>query len=178
VSSTPKSIDLWHDISWFAIHTKTRREKFAATNISALGIEIVLPLVKVGRLTRVRTQEGAKPLFPGYFFAKFSPEISCESVKSTRGVLRVVSSGRCPIPVGDAVVQEIRDRIAEDGLIRLRLRSLAPGTRVSIQDGPFEGLAARVERELDEGRRVTILLETLMQARVVIERRWLEAEAA
>jgi transcription antitermination factor NusG len=178
VSSTPKSIDLWQVTSWFVIHTKTRREKFAAANVSALDIEIVLPLVKVERLTRIRSQQRAKPLFPGYFFARFCPEISCESVKSSRGVLRVVSSGKFPIPVGDTVVQEVRNRIEQDGLIRLRPRSLGPGTRVSIQDGPFEGLMGRVERELDGGRRVTILLETLLQARVLIERRWLEAEAA
>jgi transcription antitermination factor NusG len=179
VSNAAKSADLWKATSWFAIHTKTSREKFAAANISALGIGILLPLVKVERLTRGQPPQGAgKPLFPGYFFARFCPEISCESVKTSRGVLRVVSSGRYPIPVGDIIVQEIRDRIAEDGFIRLQPRGLEPGTRVSIQDGPFEGLMGKVERELDGGQRVAILVETLMQARVLIERRWLEAEAA
>jgi transcriptional antiterminator RfaH len=177
VNSTAKSVDLWRDTSWFAIHAKTRREKFAAANISALGIRILLPLVKVERLTRGNLRGAAKPLFPGYFFARFCPETSCESVKSSRGVLRVVSSGRYPIPVRDAVVQEIRDRIEADGLIRLRLRSLGPGTRVCIRGGPFEDLMGKVERELDGGRRVAILLETLMHARVLIERQCLEAAA-
>jgi hypothetical protein len=36
----------------------------------------------------------------------------------------------------------------------------------------------RVERELDDGKRVAILLETLLRARVLIEKRWLESEAA
>jgi transcription antitermination factor NusG len=178
VSNTPQSINLWQDTSWFAIHSKARREKFAAANVSTLGIEIVLPLVKFESLTRIRSQEAAKPLFPGYFFARFCPEVSCESVKSSRGVLRVVSSGRYPIPVGDTLVQEIRDRVEQDGLITLHRQRLKPGTRVSIQYGPFEGLMGRVEREMDGGRRLAILLETLMQARVLIERRWLDAAAA
>jgi transcriptional antiterminator RfaH len=178
VNNTPKSVDLWRDTSWFAIHTKPRREKFAAANISALGIGILLPLVKVKRLGRATSQEASKALFPGYFFARFCPEISCESVKCSRGVLRVVSSGKFPIPVLDTILEEIRDRIEEDGFIKLRPRSLGPGTRVLIQDGPFDGLMGRVERELDGGRRVAILLETLMHARVLIERRWLVAEAA
>jgi transcriptional antiterminator RfaH len=178
VSSTAKTPDLWKATSWFAVHTKTWREKFAAAHISALGIGVLLPLVKVESSTRARPQGAAKPLFPGYFFARFCPEISCESVKSSRGVLRVVSSGRFPIPIRDTVVQEIRDRIQKDGLIRLQPRGLGPGTRVLIQDGPFEGLMGRVERELDDGRRVSVLLETLMHARMLIERRWLEAEAA
>jgi hypothetical protein len=36
----------------------------------------------------------------------------------------------------------------------------------------------RVERELDDRRRVAIFLETLLNARVLIETRWVEAEAA
>jgi transcriptional antiterminator RfaH len=178
VNNTDRSVNLWKTTSWFAIHSKARREKFAAANIAALGIGILLPLVKVERLLPGHPQGAAKPLFPGYLFARFCPEISCESVKNSRGVLRVVSSGRYPIPLGETVVQEIRDRIEEDGLIRLRPRGLEIGTRVWIQDGPFEGLMGRVERELEGGKRVAILLETLMQARVLIERRWLEAEAA
>lgn len=172
------SNDLWRDFNWFAIHAKPRREDFAATNLGALGIRILLPRVKVERLVRGAAQQRTKPLFPGYFFARFCPENSFESVKSSRGVLRVVSSGRFPIPVHDEVVQEIQERVQEDGFVRIRSQSLSPGTRVSIQSGPFEGMMGRVERELDDRKRVAILLETLLHARVLIERRWIEAAAA
>jgi transcriptional antiterminator RfaH len=175
---TAKSGDLWRNSNWFAIHAKPRRENFAAINIGALGIGILLPRVKVERLVRGAAQQGTKPLFPGYFFARFCPENSFESVKAARGVLQVVSSGRIPIPVGDKVVREIQDRIQEDGLIRIRPQLLEPGTRVSIHSGPFEGMMGRVERELDDRKRVAIFLETLLNARVLIERRWIEAEAA
>jgi transcriptional antiterminator RfaH len=169
---------LWSEVNWFALHAKPRRENFALTNVRLLGIETLLPLLKVERSTRGNSHGASKPLFPGYFFARFCPEISCELVKCTRGVLRVVSSGKFPIPIHDAVIQEIRDRIEEDGLVRLRSQRLEPGTRVSILDGPFGGLMGRVERESDDGRRVAILLETLMCARVEIETRMVEAEAA
>jgi transcriptional antiterminator RfaH len=179
-SSNPivKFADLWRETNWFAIHAKARRENFAATNITALGIEILLPRVAVERLVRGTAWKAVKALFPGYFFARFCPEVFCESVRCSRGVLRVVSSGIFPIPIHDAVVQEIRDHIEEDGLIRLRSPRLSPGTRVSIQSGPFEGLMGKVERELDDGKRVAILLEALLNARVLIEKRWLTAEAA
>ncbi len=178
-SSDPilKSNDLWKDINWFAIHANPRRENFAAINIGSLGIGILLPRIKVERLVRGATQRGAKPLFPGYFFARFCPEDSFESVKGARGVLQVVSSGRLPIPVADKVIRDIQDRVQEDGFIRIHPQGLAPGTRVSIQSGPFEGMMGRVERELDDRKRVAILLETLLHARVLIERRWIEAEA-
>jgi transcriptional antiterminator RfaH len=179
-SSDPivKSIDLWRESSWFAIHAKPRRESFAAANVCALGLGILFPRIKVERVVRGSVQQVIKPLFPGYFFAKFCPENSFESVRCSRGVLRVVSSGRFPIPVYDEVVREIQDRIQEDGFIRIRAQGLAPGTRVTIQSGPFEGMMGRVERELDDRKRVAIFLETLLHTRVLIERRWIEAEAA
>lgn len=172
------SSDLWRDVGWFAIHAKPRRENFASRNIAALGINVLLPRVRAERLIRGIVYPGTKLLFPGYFFARFSPIDTFESVKATRGVLQVVSSGRVPIPVPEIVIREIQERIQEDGLIRIQPRALAPGTLVLIQSGPFEGMMGRVERELDDRKRVAIFLETLFNARVLIERRWLEAEAA
>jgi transcriptional antiterminator RfaH len=173
-----KSPDLWRDVSWFAIQARPRRETFAAKNIEQLGIEVLLPRIKFERLIHGVARSGKKPLFPGYFFSRFRPEVSFESVKATRGVLRVVNSGRIPIPVPEEVVREIQDRIEEDGLIQIRPQVLTPGIRVTIQSGPFEGMMGRVERELDDRKRVAIFLEALFNARVLIERRWIEAEAA
>jgi transcriptional antiterminator RfaH len=173
-----KSIDLWRKVNWFAIHAKARRESFAAANICALGLGILFPRIKVERLIRGSAQQITKPLFPGYFFTRFCPEDSFESVKAARGVLQVVSSGRMPIPVPDAIVQEIQDRAQEDGFIRIRPQVLTPGTLVTIRSGPFEGMMGRVERELDDRKRVAIFLETLFNARALIERRWLEPVAA
>jgi len=177
-SSSMKSSDPWSDISWFAIQTKPRREGFASLNVSALDLEVLLPQVKVERLVRGTALPGTKPLFPGYFFARFCLKEALETVKATRGVLRIVTSGRFPVPVDDDIIREIQGRIQEDGLIRIRPQVLAPGTLVTIQSGPFEGMMGRVERELDDRKRVAIFLETLFQARVLIERRWIEAEAA
>jgi transcriptional antiterminator RfaH len=176
--SIVKLHDLWKDVNWFAIHAKPRRENFAATNISAMGIDTLLPRVKSERLVRGAIRQAIKPLFSGYFFALFCPERFFEAVKAARGVLQVVSSGRIPIPVHGSVVREIQGRIREDGLIRIHTQRLAPGVRVTVQSGPFAGMMGRVERELDDQKRVAIFLETLFQARLLIERRWIEAEAA
>jgi transcriptional antiterminator RfaH len=172
------SIDLWRDTHWFAIRAKPRRENYAALNIVALGIAILLPQIKMERLVRGAAQQGTKPLFPGYFFARFCPGDSFESVKGARGVLQVVSSGRIPIPVPEGAVRQIQERVEADGFIRICPQSLVPGSRVTIQSGPFEGMMGRVERELDDRKRVAIFLETLLNARVLIERRWIEVEAA
>jgi len=75
-------------------------------------------------------------------------------------------------------VQEIRDRAQDEGLIRIRPQVLPPGTLVTIRNGPFERMMGRVEREFDDRKRVAIFLETLFNARVLIERRWIESAAA
>ncbi len=172
-----KSDDLWNEVHWFAIRAKPRREDFAAMNIGALGIGILLPRIQVERLVRGAAQKWTKPLFPGYFFARFFAADSFESVKGARGVLQVVSSGRLPLPVSDKVVREIQGRIEPDGFIRILPTGLEAGTRVIIQSGPFEGMIGRVERELDDRKRVAIFLEALLNARVLIERRWIEPAA-
>lgn len=171
-------MDWLSDINWFAVHTKRFRETVAASSVDALGLEVFLPMVKVECLDRVVIKVGSKALFPGYFFARFRPGVCLDSVESARGVLHVIKSGIYPIPVEELVVSEIRNRVEEDGLIRLKRVELTPGDRVSIQDGPFAGMVGRIEAELDDRKRVAILLETLWNARVLIEKRCLEVEAA
>ncbi|PWU14354.1 MAG: hypothetical protein C5B50_17395 [Verrucomicrobia bacterium] len=166
------------DINWFAIHTKRFREDIAASSIRALGLETFLPMVNVEDPGREVIKRDTKPLFPAYLFARFSPAVFLDSIESARGVLHVIKSGDCPIPVEEEVVREIQNWVEEDGLIRFQRRGLRPGDLVSIQYGPFAGMMARVEAELNGERRVAILLETLWNARVLIDRSWLEATSA
>jgi transcriptional antiterminator RfaH len=163
---------------WFAIHTKTRRESLAATNICALSLDVFLPELKTDYFPRGVARYASKPLFVGYFFARFCPEVVLEAVRRSRGVLQVVSSGRNSLPVNEDVIREIRGRVDADGYVRIRRRALSPGDLVSIEEGPFQGMMGRVERELDDRKRVAILMETLWQARVLIEKCYVKAKAA
>lgn len=165
-------------MNWFAIHVKRFRETLAASSVAVLGLEVFLPLVKVECPEQEIIRVGAKPLFLGYLFARFSPEISLGLVESAQGVSYVIKSGVLPLPIDDEVIQEIQERVEADGLIRLQGGELKPGDRVCIQDGPFAGMMGRVEREPDDRRRVAILLEMLWQARVLIDKRWVQVETA
>jgi len=171
-------MDLFRGNNWFAIHVKRFREAVAASNVAALGLEVFLPIVKLEGLQKMAIKIGSKPLFPSYFFARFNPEISLSSVECSGGVLHVIKSGAWPIPIDDSIIQEIQNRVDADGLIPLQHRELKPGDRVSIEDGPFAGMMGRVETELDDRRRVAILLETLWQARVLIDKRWVQVGTA
>lgn len=171
-------MNLLCDINWFAIHTKRFRETVAAASVGTLGLETFLPMVRVESPEQAAIKVERKPLFPSYFFARFSPAISLDSVESARGVLHVIKCGSWPIPVDDQVVGEIQNRVEADGLILLQGRELRPGDRVSIQEGPLAGMMGRVEAAPDDRKRVAILLETLWSARVLIEERWVGFETA
>jgi|SRR5882724_2107957 len=166
------------DINWYAIQTKRFRERVAACGVSALGLETFLPLVRVESPAQAVIKLDRKPLFPAYFFARFSPTIFLEAVDSARGVVHVVRAGFCPIPLEDRVVREIQDRVEADGLIRLERRQFKPGDWVSVQEGPFGGMMGRVEAELDDRKRVAVLLEALWNARVLIEKSSVKFEVA
>jgi len=172
----PLAVDAFNDMNWFAVQVKRFREGPAAANVAANGLEVFLPLVKIEHPEECVIRVVSKPLFQGYFFARFNPVISLGLVEGAWGVLRVVKSGMTPVPVEDSVVKEIQDRVNEDGLIRLERRQLRPGDSVSVNEGPFAGMMGRVEAELDDGKRVAILLKSLWNARMVINRRWVEVE--
>lgn len=166
-------MDIWQEIHWFALHAKTCRESFAADNVRGLGVEVFLPQIREERLIRRCRRTVSRPLFAGYFFARFSPEESLEMVRHARGVLAVLSTGRFPIPVAEPIIAGIQSRLAPDGFVCLPKLQLARGARVRIEEGPLAGWIGRLERECDDGRRVAILLEAIDQGRVLVEKRCL-----
>jgi len=173
------SIDIWNQTNWHAIQTKPSRENFAAANVGALGVEFLLPKAMKERWVHGCLQTIVTPLFSGYLFARFCPARSLDSVRCTRGVLRVLSSGLYPIPVEEDVIAQIQIRAEVDGCIRLLpTLSLQPGTLVTIENGPFQGLIGSVEREWDDGKRVMLLLEAMHHARVLVDRRCLSVASS
>jgi transcriptional antiterminator RfaH len=171
------NLDVWQQMSWFAIQSKSRQEGFAAARVAKLDLAVFLPQIQEEQSTRSGLRKLTKALFPGYFFARFCPLKSLEVVRYAPGVSRVVSSGRFPIAVASEILSSIYEQIEPDGFIRLNSRDFQPGDKVIIQQGPFQGWIGEVQREQNGGRRVMILLEAIQQARLSIEKPWLSAAA-
>jgi transcriptional antiterminator RfaH len=162
--------DPCRQVHWYAVQSKPSRELFAAANVSRLGIPVLLPKIRRRSRRGGLWRMGIKPLFTGYFFARFAPAGRLGQVRYARGVLRIVSSGRMVLPVEDAVIEAIEARTDRDGLVEIGPRPpLCAGNRVRIEAGPLEGFFGILERESDDRTRVTILLETLHTTRVVID---------
>jgi transcriptional antiterminator RfaH len=173
-----KNMRFASQLNWFAVHAKRFRETLGAASVSALGVEVFLPLASAELARNSVIKHRFIPLFPGYFFARLDPQRSLEPVEASRGVLYVVKAGAFPIPVDERVLEELKERMGPDGLITIQPPEIRMGDRVSIREGAFAGMAGKVVAEPDDRRRVTILLETLWQARVLIATHGVEAQAA
>jgi hypothetical protein len=99
------------DLCWLLLYTKARAESWADINLRTQGYATLLP--------RVRQRTGFAPLFPRYVFAGVPCGADFRSARSTRGVLYVVRCGENPARVPLEVVEEIRARMNEQGVVEL-----------------------------------------------------------
>jgi transcriptional antiterminator RfaH len=156
-------------MNWYAVNTKPRQESLADLNLRRLSVETFCPLLKRERGMRQKRQIVIEPLFPGYLFARFDMDTHFRAVNYAMGVRSLVSFGSNPVVVEDAVVESIQSRL-QDGCIFVKPVSFMPGEIVRIEGGPFQGLEAIFEREMNGQQRAVLLLKALsFQARVVVD---------
>lgn len=147
---------------WYVVHTQPNGELRAEVNLRRQGFRTYLPRYKRSRRHARKTQMVARPLFPRYLFVGLDLSMDrWRSIQSTIGVSQLVLAGDHPASLPAGVVEEIRQREAEDGLVEIGLPAgVKPGSKVRLIDGIFAENKGVIERIADD-RRVAILLELL-----------------
>ena len=165
---------------WYAIHTHPKEEDRAANNLIAWNVETFNPKIRDRRLnpfTGAATYE-KKPLFPRYIFARFDAGVLLSKICFTRGVRSVVGFGNGPVPVEDEIINFIKQRTGEDGLIQLG-EELKRGDLVTVKNGLLGELSGIFEREIKGTDRVKILLSAInYQASIVIPKDLVQKKTA
>jgi transcription antitermination factor NusG len=110
-------VDTSGGLSWLLVYTKARAEAWTDINLRSQGFETLIP--------RVAARGGFRPLFPRYVFVGAEKDVRTRPVRSTLGVLYVVHSGEQPAAVPTHVIDEIRGRMNENGVVHLE-RTAAP----------------------------------------------------
>ena len=143
---------------WYVIKCKPRQEYRALENLERQGFPCYLPELSVEKLNYRCKLETREPLFPSYLFIELNDvNDNWYPIRSTRGVSHIVRFNEHPVPIQDAIVETIRQRLTTNPL---KVPYLQPGERVRIVDGSFSQLEAIFVAN-DGEKRVMLLLNIL-----------------
>jgi transcriptional antiterminator RfaH len=152
---------------WYVVQTKPKQEARGEANLRRWNIETLAPRVRDYRQRRAAAAARIVPLFPNYLFARFDAETLTAKIRLTRGIQRVVGFGEYATPVDDEMIELIRARIGEDGLVGTP--ELQLGDAVEIVEGPLQSFVGIFERHVSARDRVIVLLTTIgCRARVQV----------
>jgi transcriptional antiterminator RfaH len=143
---------------WYLVHCKARQEQRALEHLQRQGFECYFPLYEKERLRRDRRERVWEGLFPGYVFIQLdSIHDNWLPIRSTRGVIQIVRFNNYPLPVADALIEQLQRSIERRPLREPYLKS---GERVVISVGCFSGVEA-IFVASDGDERVMLLLSIL-----------------
>lgn len=146
---------------WYAVHTQPQSEGRALHNLVRQGFTTYMPrYLKTVRHAR-RTRSVPAPLFPRYVFVALDLAVQrWRSIQSTFGVSHIVSFGERPMPVPEGIIDAMRDREDQSGLVRLNTVGFRRGEAVEILDGAMAGAQALFD-SCNDGHRALLLIELL-----------------
>ncbi|MAZ05740.1 transcription/translation regulatory transformer protein RfaH [Marinobacter sp. SS8-8] len=152
-------------MTWYALQHKPAQGDRALAHLQNQDIACFFPKITVEKIKAGKRTKKLEPLFPGYLFVNLEQTDPIWSkLRSTRGVIRVVSFANKPAPISDGVIQHIKDSldsVAEQGGIK-------PGQAVQLNEGPFEGISAIFQAYDGEERAIVLISFMQKQQRVKV----------
>ncbi len=148
--------------AWYVAHTHAKAERQALCHLERQGFTAYLPQYLKRRRHARRAEWVPAPLFPRYLFVNMNiGRDRWRAVRSTVGVRHVISSGDRPTPVADQIVEEIRAREDETGMVAVNPeRPFSPGEMVRVTSGALADQVGLFDCISDD-ERVFILFELL-----------------
>lgn len=142
---------------WYLVQCKPRQEVRAEQNLRNQHFPCYCPQHTVEKIRYGKRSVVQQPLFPGYLFINLCTVTdNWHSIRSTRGVLRMVTFADQPLAVPDSIVNELQARLLKTAGVPL----FSEGTPVTITQGPFKDLDA-IFCKADGEERAIILLNLL-----------------
>lgn len=124
-------------MGWAVLTTRSGHERVTALRVQNQGFQVYRPRVRI----ETRTGHRVESLFDRYVFFFHSKRKFWAPVRSTRGVLAVLTQGDDPVPVPKAEIDRIRAREDRDGFVVLGApRRFTPGQAVVALTGSFAGI--------------------------------------
>lgn len=157
------------DPKWYLVKTKPLSENRVFTRLTGAGYECIFPRIR--KKARRTGRSDVRPFFPTYLFVRFALE-QLRTIRYTHGVSKIVSFGPEPQEVEGGIVEAVRGRMDDEGIVTLipKPANWKPGEKIRIGEGPFSGLEAVFVEELPDRERVVLLLEAVSSFKVVMSK--------
>jgi len=152
-------------MTWYALQHKPAQGDRAVEHLQNQEVACFYPKITVEKVKAGKRTKKLEALFPGYLFVNLEQtDPMWAKLRSTRGILRVVSFANKPASIPDDVIQHIKDglhTVAEQGGIK-------PGQAVELEDGPFKGISAIFQAYDGEERAIVLISFMQKQQRVAV----------
>jgi transcriptional antiterminator RfaH len=147
---------------WYVAQTHPQAEARALEHLARQGYAAYLPRYLRRRSHARRIDTVKAPLFPGYLFVCMDvAKTRWRAIRSTIGIRALICEGERPVAVPAGVVEDIRAREDETGLVPVApMVPFRPGDEVRVTAGALRDQVGWFQRVAD-GERVVILLKLL-----------------
>ncbi len=144
---------------WFAVHTHAGAESKAKAHLERQGFDVYLPRYSKRRSHARKVEWVPAPLFPRYLFVALDLAVArWRAVHSTIGVHHMVCHGTEPAAVPETLIEAIREREDERGLIAVEQPApFARGETLRIMSGTFADQFGLFDGLADEDRVIVLL---------------------
>ncbi|MFP3977863.1 transcription/translation regulatory transformer protein RfaH [Marinobacter sp. KMM 10035] len=152
-------------MTWYALQHKPAQGDRALAHLQNQDIACFYPKVQVEKIKAGKRTQKLEPLFPGYLFINLEQtDPAWAKLRSTRGVLRIVSFANKPAAIADGVIQHIKDSLGSV----VQQGGLKCGEAVQLSEGPFEGINAVFQAYDGEERAIVLISFMQKQQRVKV----------
>ena len=147
---------------WYVLQTQLHGEQRACFHLQKQGFHSYLPRCLKRRSHARKINWVRAPMFPRYMFVSLNPKVDqWRAIRSTVGVSHLICHGNKPTPVPFGVVEDIKAREDENGLISLNCDvNFRPGDSVEVTHGPMADHSGIFD-STDDQERVFILLDIM-----------------
>ncbi len=131
------------DYRWYAIYTKSRREKEVERDLLEDGHEVFLPKIKKLQQWSDRKKWVDFPLFPGYCFVRVSNKEYFQVLQHP-GAVKYVSFGGKASQIPDRQIDGIKRVLGENLDFEVTTDRFKKGQIVQIGVGPMQGCEGEI----------------------------------
>jgi transcription antitermination factor NusG len=153
------------EFPWYALRVRYQSEGLTRERLCGKGYPTFAPMYRTRRQWADRVKQIEVPLFPGYVFCRFDVR-DWMPVRTTPGVVSVVSVGDAPAVVDEREIEAIRATL-KGGNAAEPWPFLRAGQRVRVTSGSMRGHEGILQ--IIKNRCKLVLSISLLQRSVAVE---------